>query len=117
MLPSARTKTTLLRHRLTNETFCNFGKHKKIVLKQNLIFLTNYIFLYILSPVLFEQIRKILPDSYKKTVVFDPTTSATFKALHEDEVVEDAEPVQQKVFRPNRMVPAKVSYFHFCSLL
>ncbi|XP_063700359.1 PDZ and LIM domain protein 3 isoform X4 [Culicoides brevitarsis] len=44
---------------------------------------------------------------YKKTVVFDPTTSATFKALHEDEVVEDAEPVQPKVFRPNRMVPAK----------
>ncbi|XP_063700357.1 PDZ and LIM domain protein 3 isoform X2 [Culicoides brevitarsis] len=46
-------------------------------------------------------------QGYKKTVVFDPTTSATFKALHEDEVVEDAEPVQPKVFRPNRMVPAK----------
>uniref|UniRef100_A0A336LPE4 CSON010098 protein n=1 Tax=Culicoides sonorensis TaxID=179676 RepID=A0A336LPE4_CULSO len=44
---------------------------------------------------------------YKKTVVFDPTTSATFKALHEEEVVQDAEPVQPKVFRPNRMVPAK----------
>lgn len=52
-------------------------------------------------------------DSYKKTVVFDPTTSATFKALHEDEVVEDAEPVQPKVFRPNRMVPAKVRTFLF----
>uniref|UniRef100_A0A336K3Y5 CSON010098 protein n=1 Tax=Culicoides sonorensis TaxID=179676 RepID=A0A336K3Y5_CULSO len=46
-------------------------------------------------------------QGYKKTVVFDPTTSATFKALHEEEVVQDAEPVQPKVFRPNRMVPAK----------
>jgi hypothetical protein len=46
-------------------------------------------------------------QGYKKTVVFDPTTSATFKALHEEEVVQEELPAQQRVFRPNRSVPAK----------
>jgi hypothetical protein len=46
-------------------------------------------------------------QGYKKTVVFDPSTSATFKALHEEEVVQEELPAQPKVFRPNRMVPAK----------
>lgn len=52
-------------------------------------------------------------SSYKKTVVFDPSTSATFKALHEEEVVQEELPAQQKVFRPNRMVPAKVYVIQF----
>jgi len=46
-------------------------------------------------------------QGYKKTVVFDPTVSATFKALHEEEVVQEELPAQPKVFRPNRMIPAK----------
>lgn len=61
-----------------------------------------------MSPVPSNQIVLQHLGSYKKTVVFDPQTSATFKALHEEELVQDAEPVQPKVFRPNRMVPAKV---------
>lgn len=47
-------------------------------------------------------------QGYKKTVVFDPTNSPTFKALHEEEVVQEVpEPAQPKVFRPNRLIPAK----------
>jgi len=47
-------------------------------------------------------------SGYKKTVVFDPTTSATFKALNDQEYdVKEIQVADTKVFRPNRLVPAK----------
>jgi len=51
-------------------------------------------------------------QSYKKTVVYDPLKSETYRALQEssytdDRVREVATPVQPKVFQPNRLVPGK----------
>lgn len=46
-------------------------------------------------------------QGYKKTVVFDPTTSATFKALNEQEEIHDGGFAEPKIYRPNRMVPGK----------
>jgi hypothetical protein len=46
-------------------------------------------------------------QGYKKTVVFDPTTSATFKALNEQEEAHEVSMAEPKVFRPNRLIPAK----------
>lgn len=50
--------------------------------------------------------------SYKKTVVYDPMKSETFRAVQEnlytnDKVQEVAAPVQPRVFMPNRLVPGK----------
>jgi hypothetical protein len=52
-------------------------------------------------------------NSYKKTVVYDPLKSETYRALQENTFcVEGAReittPVQPKVFQPNRLVPGKV---------
>ncbi|XP_055382678.1 uncharacterized protein LOC129612889 isoform X6 [Condylostylus longicornis] len=57
-------------------------------------------------------------EGHKKTVVFDPSKSETFRALQEEgygvgiqnDYVQEANPVQPKVFHPtaaNRMVPGK----------
>jgi len=51
--------------------------------------------------------------SYKKTVVFDPSKSDTYRALQEDQygygerVQEIPIPVQTRVYQPNRLVPGK----------
>jgi len=49
---------------------------------------------------------------YKKTVVFDPLKSETYRALQEssyegERVQEVTAPAQTRVFQPNRMVPGK----------
>ncbi|CAO1368047.1 unnamed protein product [Diamesa serratosioi] len=49
---------------------------------------------------------------YKKTVVYDPLKSETYRAIQENsfnggQMQEVNIPVQQKVFQPNRMVPGK----------
>lgn len=51
--------------------------------------------------------------SYKKTVVYDPLKSETYRALQEssyahERVQEVTTPVQPRVFQPNRLVPGKV---------
>ena len=51
--------------------------------------------------------------SYKKTVVYDPLKSETYKALQENSyaghpVQEVAAPAHQRVFQPNKMIPGKV---------
>ena len=52
--------------------------------------------------------------SYKKTLVYDPSKSETYRAIQEegygnaDYTQEVTVPVQPKVFHPNRMVPGKV---------
>lgn len=52
--------------------------------------------------------------SYKKTVVYDPSKSETYRAIQEEGygnaeyTHEVTVPVQPKVFHPNRMVPGKV---------
>lgn len=52
--------------------------------------------------------------SYKKTLVYDPSKSETYRAIQEegygnaDYTQEVTVPVQTKVFHPNRMVPGKV---------
>ena len=51
--------------------------------------------------------------SYKKTVVFDPLKSETYRALQEntysnEKVHEVASPAQTRVFKPNKVVPGKV---------
>lgn len=57
--------------------------------------------------------------SYKKTVVYDPLKSETYRFLQEQEtsyagqqgpVQEVASPIQPRVFQPNRLVPGKVSW-------
>lgn len=53
-------------------------------------------------------------NSYKKTVVYDPLKSETYRALQEDafygdKLQEVTTPIQQKTFHPNRLVPGKVS--------
>ncbi|XP_037905229.1 uncharacterized protein LOC119647941 isoform X9 [Hermetia illucens] len=54
-------------------------------------------------------IRQTVP--YKRTVVYDPSKSETYRAVQEegygDRVTEIPVPVQTKVFHPNRMVPGK----------
>ncbi|XP_065359144.1 uncharacterized protein Zasp66 isoform X2 [Calliphora vicina] len=56
-------------------------------------------------------IRQTVP--YKKTVVYDPSRSETYRAIQEegygnaDFTEEVTVPVQPKVFHPNRMVPGK----------
>lgn len=57
--------------------------------------------------------------SYKKTVVFDPLKSETYRALQEnaysnDKAHEVAAPPQTRVFKPNKLVPGKVRKFLFC---
>lgn len=56
--------------------------------------------------------------SYKKTVVYDPLKSETYRFLQEQEtsyagqqgpVQEVTNPIQPRVFQPNRLVPGKVS--------
>jgi hypothetical protein len=52
-------------------------------------------------------------QSYKKTVVYDPMKSDTFRAVQEnlyinDKIQEVTAPVQPRVFMPNRLVPGKV---------
>lgn len=54
--------------------------------------------------------------SYKKTVVYDPLKSETYRAIQEDNmgyqdqrVHEQPQPVQTRVFHPNRMIPNRVS--------
>ena len=56
----------------------------------------------------------MLQKSYKKTVVYDPLKSETYRALQESTYVgeraqEVTTPVQPRVFQPNRLVPGKVS--------
>lgn len=59
--------------------------------------------------------RQQLPtkiQGYKKTVVYDPMKSETFRALQEsayanEKVHEVAHPAQPRVFMPNRVVPGK----------
>jgi len=51
-------------------------------------------------------------QGYKKTVVYDPMKSETFRALQEnsyayEKVHEVAHPAQPRVFMPNRVVPGK----------
>lgn len=55
--------------------------------------------------------------SYKKTVVYDPRNSDTYRAIQEDggyssygqsSPQEVTIPVQTKVYQPNRLVPGKV---------
>ncbi|XP_023298190.1 uncharacterized protein LOC111680732 isoform X1 [Lucilia cuprina] len=52
-------------------------------------------------------------DRYKKTVVYDPSRSETYRAIQEEGygnanfTEEVTVPVQPKVFHPNRMVPGK----------
>lgn len=49
-------------------------------------------------------------EGYKKTVVFDPCKSETYRALQEgtgDGLQEVPNPIQQKTFAPNRLVPGK----------
>lgn len=51
--------------------------------------------------------------SYKKTVVFDPLKSETYRALQEgaygnEKMHEVATPAQTRVFMPNKLVPGKV---------
>lgn len=61
------------------------------------------------------QNRQQLPtkiQGYKKTVVYDPMKSETFRALQEsayayEKVQEVAAPAQPRVFMPNRVVPGK----------
>uniref|UniRef100_A0A3F2Z4B0 ZM domain-containing protein n=1 Tax=Glossina pallidipes TaxID=7398 RepID=A0A3F2Z4B0_GLOPL len=54
-------------------------------------------------------------DGYKKTILYDPSKSETFKAIQEegygntDFVQEVTVPVQPKVFHPNKLVPGKKS--------
>ncbi|KAL9906318.1 uncharacterized protein LOC119638013 isoform X4 [Glossina fuscipes] len=54
-------------------------------------------------------------DGYKKTVLYDPSKSETFKAIQEesygntDVMQEVTVPVQPKVFHPNKLVPGKKS--------
>lgn len=51
-------------------------------------------------------------DSYKKTVVFDPCKSETYRALQEgagEGLQEVPNPIQPKTFHANRLVPGKVS--------
>ncbi|KAI8126475.1 hypothetical protein CVS40_3511 [Lucilia cuprina] len=56
-------------------------------------------------------IRQTVP--YKKTVVYDPSRSETYRAIQEEGygnanfTEEVTVPVQPKVFHPNRMVPGK----------
>lgn len=58
-------------------------------------------------------IRQTVPSStpYKKTLVYDPSKSETYRALQEDHygdrVQEIPVPVQHKVYQPNRLVPGK----------
>ncbi|XP_037905222.1 uncharacterized protein LOC119647941 isoform X3 [Hermetia illucens] len=59
-------------------------------------------------------ITRTLPskiEGYKRTVVYDPSKSETYRAVQEegygDRVTEIPVPVQTKVFHPNRMVPGK----------
>ncbi|KAI9581563.1 hypothetical protein GQX74_012888, partial [Glossina fuscipes] len=58
-------------------------------------------------------IRQTVP--YKKTVLYDPSKSETFKAIQEesygntDVMQEVTVPVQPKVFHPNKLVPGKKS--------
>ncbi|CRK96113.1 CLUMA_CG009547, isoform C [Clunio marinus] len=59
-----------------------------------------------------QQNRPTKIQGYKKTVVYDPLKSETYRALQEssytdDRVREVATPVQPKVFQPNRLVPGK----------
>lgn len=56
--------------------------------------------------------------SYKRTLVFDPSKSETFKALQEDygygnNVHEIPINVQPKIYHHNRLVPGKVSVKNF----
>jgi hypothetical protein len=50
--------------------------------------------------------------SYKKTVVYDPLKSETYRALQDSafngDRVQEGAPVQHRVFQPNRLVPGKV---------
>lgn len=50
--------------------------------------------------------------SYKKTVVYDPLKSETYRAIQENvyigERAQESNPVQPRVFQPNRLVPGKV---------
>uniref|UniRef100_A0A182PJY4 ZM domain-containing protein n=1 Tax=Anopheles epiroticus TaxID=199890 RepID=A0A182PJY4_9DIPT len=49
-------------------------------------------------------------QSYKKTVVFDPCKSETYRALqegHGEGLQEVPNPIQPKTFAPNRLVPGK----------
>ncbi len=54
---------------------------------------------------------------YKKTVVYDPLKSETYRALVEDQYAGDSKlqevvPAQPRAFYPNRVVPGKVSFFN-----
>ncbi|XP_039433316.1 PDZ and LIM domain protein 3 isoform X6 [Culex pipiens pallens] len=60
------------------------------------------------------QHQQQLPQSqavpYKKTVVFDPSKSDTYRALQEgagEGLQEVSAPIQQRTFAPNRLVPGK----------
>ncbi|XP_039433318.1 PDZ and LIM domain protein 3 isoform X8 [Culex pipiens pallens] len=49
-------------------------------------------------------------EGYKKTVVFDPSKSDTYRALQEgagEGLQEVSAPIQQRTFAPNRLVPGK----------
>ncbi|XP_058465907.1 PDZ and LIM domain protein 3 isoform X6 [Malaya genurostris] len=49
-------------------------------------------------------------EGYKKTVVFDPSKSETYRALQEgvgEGLQEVNTPIQQRTFQPNRLVPGK----------
>ncbi|XP_058836942.1 PDZ and LIM domain protein 3 isoform X6 [Topomyia yanbarensis] len=50
-------------------------------------------------------------EGYKKTVVFDPSKSETYRALQEGvgegQLQEVNTPIQQRTFQPNRLVPGK----------
>uniref|UniRef100_A0A182M8G2 Zasp-like motif domain-containing protein n=1 Tax=Anopheles culicifacies TaxID=139723 RepID=A0A182M8G2_9DIPT len=54
--------------------------------------------------------RTYCAHSYKKTVVFDPCKSETYRALQEgtgEGLQEVPNPIQPKTFAPNRLVPGK----------
>ena len=56
-------------------------------------------------------VARTCANSYKKTVVFDPCKSETYRALQEgtgEGLQEVPNPIQPKTFAPNRLVPGKV---------
>jgi len=58
-----------------------------------------------------QQNRPTKIQGYKKTVVYDPLKSETYRALQENsfagERAHESNPIQPRVFQPNRMIPAK----------
>lgn len=63
-----------------------------------------------------QQNRPTKIQGYKKTVVYDPLKSETYKALQESTyggpVQEVAQPAQPRVFQPNKLVPGKKPVYH-----